>query len=76
LSELEKEKPKDELNILENGHLLRDRYRIAKFLEVKRDANLYRATDEVTNHIVILKEKKASEYVRRTHSLSLEQTNY
>jgi len=71
LSELEKAKPTEEFNILENGHLLRDRYRIVKFLEVKRGANLYRATDEVTNHIVILKEKTTSQYVRRTHSLNL-----
>lgn len=43
---------------LEKGYKLRGRYRIDAFLEVKADANLYRAIDEVTNLTVIVKEKE------------------
>ncbi len=43
---------------LEEGYLLRSRYRIDAFLEVKSGANLYRAVDEVTHLTVIVKEKK------------------
>lgn len=42
---------------LEPGYKLRNRYRIDAFLEVKTQANLYRAVDEVTNLTVIVKEK-------------------
>ena len=42
---------------LEEGYLLRSRYRIDAFLEVKSGANLYRAIDEVTHLTVIVKEK-------------------
>lgn len=38
-------------------YLLHERYRIITFLEEKRGANIYRAIDEVTNLIVILKER-------------------
>lgn len=55
---------------LEKGYLLHERYRIEMFLEIKRGANLYRAIDEVTNFIVILKEKISSEYAPRTNSLT------
>lgn len=43
---------------LQEGYKLRGRYRIDAFLEVKTEANLYRAIDEVTNLTVIVKEKK------------------
>lgn len=43
---------------LTEGTKLRGRYRIDAFLEVKSDANLYRAIDEVTNLTVIVREKK------------------
>ncbi len=56
-------------DVLQKGHLLRDRYRIETFLEVKRNSNIYRATDEVTNFIVILKEKTNSNYSPRTNSI-------
>lgn len=45
-------------DVLAVGAKLRQRYRIDKFLEVKDHAHLYRATDEVTNLTVIVKEKK------------------
>lgn len=56
-------------DVLQKGHLLRDRYRIETFLEVKRGANIYRATDEVTNFIVILKEKIDTNSLPRTSSI-------
>jgi len=46
---------------LEKAYKLRGRYRIDAFLEVKADANLYRAIDEVTNLTVIVKEKKRTQ---------------
>ncbi len=61
--------------VLEKGHLLHERYRIDTFLEVKRNANIYRAIDEVTNFIVILKEKLDSNYVPRTNSINLGDKN-
>lgn len=57
-------------DVLQKGHLLRDRYRIETFLEVKRGANIYRATDEVTNFIVILKEKIDINSLPRTKSIT------
>ncbi|MFN8577564.1 MAG: Stp1/IreP family PP2C-type Ser/Thr phosphatase [Candidatus Sericytochromatia bacterium] len=56
-------------DVLQKGHLLRDRYRIETFLEVKKGANIYRATDEVTNFIVILKEKLELSTLPRTTSI-------
>ncbi len=50
---------------LQEGYKLRGRYRIDAFLEVKTDANMYRAVDEVTNLTVIVKEKKKPQ--SRTH---------
>lgn len=58
-------------NVLEKGHLLHERYRIDTFLELKRGANRYRATDEVTNFTVIVKEKTNVGYVPRTNSLTV-----
>lgn len=46
---------------LEKAYKLRGRYRIDAFLEVKADANLYRAIDEVTNLTVIVKEQKRAQ---------------
>jgi serine/threonine protein phosphatase PrpC len=47
---------------LHPGYILRQRYRIDAFLETKGQANLYRATDEITQLTVIVKEKnRASE---------------
>jgi serine/threonine protein phosphatase PrpC len=45
---------------LEPGSKLRNRYRIDAFLEVRSGASLYRATDEVTNLTVIVKEQGRS----------------
>jgi serine/threonine protein phosphatase PrpC/tRNA A-37 threonylcarbamoyl transferase component Bud32 len=64
-----------ETKILEKGYLLHERYRIDTFLEVKRDANIYRAIDEVTNFVVILKERSSPEYTERTHSIVLGDKN-
>lgn len=47
--------PEDRLEV---GYKLRGRYRVDAFLEVRSEANLYRAVDEVTNLTVIVKEKK------------------
>lgn len=57
-------------DVLQKGHLLRDRFRIERFLEVKRGANIYRAVDEVTNFVVILKEKTSIENLPRTNSIN------
>ncbi len=62
-------------DVLEKGYLLHERYRIERFLEVKHGANIYRATDEVTNFIVILKEKLSPNYVPRTNSLNVTDRN-
>lgn len=61
--------------ILGKGYLLHERYRIETFLEIKREANIYRAIDEVTNLVVILKEKISSGYTERTHSINLGDKN-
>ena len=62
--------------VLEKGQLLHERYRIERFLEVKRGANIYRAIDEVTNFVVILKEKVNNEFISRTSSLNISDKKY
>ena len=57
--------------LLSPGFLLHNRYRIDAFLEVKREANLYRALDEVTNLTVILKEKMHAESSKRSVSVDV-----
>ena len=42
---------------LEAATIRRDRYRIERFLETKNEANLYRATDTLTDLPVIIKER-------------------
>lgn len=57
----------NQVQVLQKDYLLHERYKIDAFLEVKKGANLYRAIDEVTNIIVILKEKTDNNFVRRTN---------
>jgi len=57
----------NQIQVLQKDYLLHERYRIDAFLEVKKGANLYRAIDEVTNIIVILKEKIDKNFERRTN---------
>lgn len=63
--EINNQKPK-----LEEGYLLHDRFRIERFLEEKRNNNIYRAIDEVTNFVVIIKEKIQADYIPRTNSIN------
>lgn len=69
MSELEKINENKEPN-LEKGDLLNDRFRIEMYLEDKRGGRIYRATDEVTNFIVILKERTSSSYSPRTSTIN------
>jgi protein phosphatase len=57
----------NQIEVLQKDYILHERYRIDSFLEVKKGANLYRALDEVTNIIVILKEKIHKNFERRTN---------
>jgi serine/threonine protein phosphatase PrpC len=47
----------EQLQPIEAGTLLADRYRIERFLEFKHGSNMYRAVDTVTNIVVIVKEQ-------------------
>lgn len=57
--------------LLAPGFLLHNRYRIDAFLEVKRDANIYRAVDEFTNLTVIVKEKMHAQDSKRSVSVDV-----
>ncbi|MEB3330376.1 MAG: Stp1/IreP family PP2C-type Ser/Thr phosphatase [Candidatus Sericytochromatia bacterium] len=47
----------EQLQPIEAGTLLADRYRIERFLEFKHGSNIYRAVDTITNLVVIVKEQ-------------------
>lgn len=47
----------EQLQPLEAGVMLADRYSVVRFLETKNGSNLYRATDTVTELTVIIKEQ-------------------
>lgn len=66
-----KEISKEPSYVLKPGHLLQNRYKIEQFLEVKHGANLYRAFDEITKLIVIVKEKLSIEKKDRKTSIIL-----